>query len=262
MIICENCENEHDGSYGSGRFCSTKCSRGFSTKSKRLEINVKLAKAATGRQGWNKGMKGKCSEETLQKLSASSKKYWESLNIGKENKILNDQKNYKKSKNTERNISNELKTYWSSLSETEKYKRGESVRNLGGKLKFKKCKICNDDKEILHFSRLCEECKDDFRAYKEKCSFLFNVYNYPDKFDIALIEKYGWYSPKNSKKVNLNGISRDHILSVSDGYKKNIDPSIISHPANCMIMRHSENQKKWSKSNMTYDELVDKINSW
>lgn len=41
---CENCGIEHDGSYGSGRFCCTKCSRGFSTKAKRKEINEKVAK--------------------------------------------------------------------------------------------------------------------------------------------------------------------------------------------------------------------------
>jgi len=39
MYICENCGKEHNGSYGSGRFCSTKCSRGFSTKGKRSLIN-------------------------------------------------------------------------------------------------------------------------------------------------------------------------------------------------------------------------------
>lgn len=44
MKTCENCGREHDGSYGSGRFCSTKCSRGFSTKAKRQEINEKVSK--------------------------------------------------------------------------------------------------------------------------------------------------------------------------------------------------------------------------
>ncbi len=43
-MICEYCVKEHDGSYGSGRFCSTKCSHGFSTKSKRKEINRKVSK--------------------------------------------------------------------------------------------------------------------------------------------------------------------------------------------------------------------------
>ena len=31
-MICENCGKEHDGSYGSGRFCSKKCAKSFSTK--------------------------------------------------------------------------------------------------------------------------------------------------------------------------------------------------------------------------------------
>jgi len=45
---CENCNNEHDGSYASGRFCSIKCSRGFSTKSKRQEINKKVSEKRIG----------------------------------------------------------------------------------------------------------------------------------------------------------------------------------------------------------------------
>ena len=44
MKICENCGCEHDGTYGSGRFCSRKCARCFSTKGKRSEINDKISK--------------------------------------------------------------------------------------------------------------------------------------------------------------------------------------------------------------------------
>lgn len=40
---CEYCNNEHDGSYGTGRFCNEKCARGFSTKIKRKEINKKVS---------------------------------------------------------------------------------------------------------------------------------------------------------------------------------------------------------------------------
>lgn len=49
MKTCENCELEHEGSYGSGRFCSSKCARGFSTKAKRKEINKKVSKYLTGK---------------------------------------------------------------------------------------------------------------------------------------------------------------------------------------------------------------------
>lgn len=52
---CENCEQEHDGKYGSGRFCNGKCARGFSTKAKRKEINEKVSKSLTGRPAWSSG---------------------------------------------------------------------------------------------------------------------------------------------------------------------------------------------------------------
>jgi hypothetical protein len=48
-MICENCGINHNGDYGSGRFCSPKCSRGFSTKAKRLEINEKLSNVITSK---------------------------------------------------------------------------------------------------------------------------------------------------------------------------------------------------------------------
>jgi hypothetical protein len=48
MKECENCGTQHEGIYGSGRFCSIKCSKGFSTKSKRKEINKKVSKKMTG----------------------------------------------------------------------------------------------------------------------------------------------------------------------------------------------------------------------
>lgn len=38
------CKVDHDGSFGSGRFCSLKCSRAFSTAEKRKQINEKVSK--------------------------------------------------------------------------------------------------------------------------------------------------------------------------------------------------------------------------
>lgn len=32
MYVCEYCGKEHDGSYGSGRFCSKKCRGAFTAK--------------------------------------------------------------------------------------------------------------------------------------------------------------------------------------------------------------------------------------
>ena len=46
MNICENCGVEHSGT---GRFCSLKCRYGFSTKSKRKEINEKVSEKLNNR---------------------------------------------------------------------------------------------------------------------------------------------------------------------------------------------------------------------
>jgi len=48
MYICENCGKEVLLNYGSNRFCSKECARGFSTKAKRLEINKKIANKLKG----------------------------------------------------------------------------------------------------------------------------------------------------------------------------------------------------------------------
>ena len=44
MKNCEYCNEEHDGSYGSGRFCNKKCASGYSTREKRKEINQTVSK--------------------------------------------------------------------------------------------------------------------------------------------------------------------------------------------------------------------------
>lgn len=49
MNKCEYCNNDHEGVYGSGRFCSSKCARGFSTSKKRKEINTKVSKALSSK---------------------------------------------------------------------------------------------------------------------------------------------------------------------------------------------------------------------
>lgn len=47
---CELCGKEHKGEYASGRFCSQKCARSFSSKEKRLETNAKVSKTLKGRK--------------------------------------------------------------------------------------------------------------------------------------------------------------------------------------------------------------------
>lgn len=42
-MICENCGGVHDGSYGSGRFCSETCARSFSSKNCKSSKNAKIS---------------------------------------------------------------------------------------------------------------------------------------------------------------------------------------------------------------------------
>jgi hypothetical protein len=79
-----------------------------------------------------------------------------------------------------------------------------------------------------------------------------------------MIEQHGWYSTPGSRKgiKNLEGVSRDHIISKRYGYENKIDSSLISHPANCSLISHRENKAKGTVPAMTVEELVSRINDW
>jgi hypothetical protein len=47
MKQCEQCKNQHDGKYGSGRFCSSACARCFSTAKARKFINAVVSEKMT-----------------------------------------------------------------------------------------------------------------------------------------------------------------------------------------------------------------------
>ena len=66
----------------------------------------------------------------------------------------------------------------------------------------------------------------------------------------------------SNKQNNLDGVSRDHMLSVKDWFINGIDPAVISHPANCDLVLHRANQRKRSDSSITVEELLDRIKKW
>lgn len=102
---------------------------------------------------------------------------------------------------------------------------------------------------------------DSLITYRRRSSFNFNLADYPEEFNFNLIEEHGWYSAAN-RGNNLNGVSRDHLVSVNFGYENNIDPSIIGHPANCKLMRHNDNVSKSKGCSITLDELKVRIEKW
>lgn len=144
-----------------------------------------------------------------------------------------------------------------------------------------------DHLEIRSYQKVCENCNKNFESktkkqkycsrkcaslsrykndgsleeYRRKCAFRFNLKDFPEEFDFSLVEEYGWYSASN-KGNNLGGVSRDHIVSVQYGHENDIDPKIISHPANCQLMRQTENSSKNSGCSITLDELIKRIDLW
>jgi hypothetical protein len=103
--------------------------------------------------------------------------------------------------------------------------------------------------------------KDSLIYYRQQCRFNFALSNYPDKFDFDLINEHGWYKAKNHGD-NLYGVSRDHMVSVRYGFDNKIPPEIISHPANCQLLLHSDNISKLNKCSISIEELYQKIKAW
>lgn len=139
---------------------------------------------------------------------------------------------------------------------------------------IKKCKKCgkifgtNRKKQCFcshscasKFRYLNSIVADDFKQYKKQCEFRFLLKDYPEEYDFFLIETYGWYKAKNHGD-NLNGVSRDHMFSIKEGYKNKIDPYYISHPANCKLLKHTDNVSKLSKCSLTEKELLKRICEW
>ena len=121
---------------------------------------------------------------------------------------------------------------------------------------------------VLSITRIskkyCELCSPIYSAEpRNRFKFTFNIYNYPDLFDLELLSKVGFYAPRGkSGRWNPNGLSRDHKVSVNEALKNNYDPFYITHPLNCELMPHQQNNKKKSKSSITYSELVKLVDNY
>lgn len=208
-MICENCNTEHIGDYGSGRFCSAKCARGFSTKTKRAEISQKVSAKMSGRKLSNEHVKN--------------------------------------------------------IEQGNNFNRKQKIEKLCLECnKIMLCRPSNNSKKFCTsrcWVNYTEKNKEPFLLYRQRCNFDFKFEDYPDKFDLTLVEEHGWYSPSN-KGNNLNGISKDHMVSVRTGFDLGIDPEIIKHPANCKLMLHRQNQSKREKNSITLEELLKRIENW
>jgi hypothetical protein len=125
--------------------------------------------------------------------------------------------------------------------------------------KHQKC--CSNNCSAINKNKEARNNRPDLLNYRSDCSFKFGIRNFPNEFDFSLVEQYGWYKAAN-RGNNLNGISRDHMVSVKWGFENNIDPKIISHPANCRLIRHNDNVSKGKTNFITYEELITRIIIW
>lgn len=119
----------------------------------------------------------------------------------------------------------------------------ESKRNKSNKLSGKN--NCNYNPDMAAYQR-----------YKINCQFHFNLGDFPEEFELKKVRKM--FHPFKNK----HGYTRDHMLSIFDGFNQNIDPKIISHPANCKLIKHSKNSSKNKKSSITLNVLQERIIDW
>lgn len=118
-------------------------------------------------------------------------------------------------------------------------------------------KFCSTSCRTTH-QNLNRTYKKTSSNYRRACTFAFNPELYPDKFDTNLIKQVGWFH----RKTNPNGLVKDHMLSVAEGFLNGISVEVINHPANCQLLTATENGRKSSKSSITLDELMRRIEAW
>ena len=230
--ICQQCSKIFIITLGSyGKFCSLSCGTTFRNSIRLKEVkskydfNPKKCKGCSSNLSYEKRKNSYCS------ISCASR-------------ITNHIPRKRGPNPKEKLIYSKIKFLF-----CEKTKQWYSNRNVDGS-----------------FRRSSPYIKSDKEKYYSAARFRFNVYLYPEEFDIKLIETIGWYTCPGKKRKNctknIEGVSRDHIISVSYGYKHSIDPSIISHPANCRILLHSKNKEKADKCDLSLDQLLAKIEEW
>ena len=129
-----------------------------------------------------------------------------------------------------------------------------------------RCLNCNDILEYKFRNRTyCNvKCRkeyflknvSDYKMYHDLSSFKFSLKDFG--FSFELVEKYGWYSAKN-RGDNVNGVSRDHMFSVKEGFRRLINPLLLAHPANCQLIVNRHNQSKCDECSINIEELENRI---
>jgi hypothetical protein len=125
-------------------------------------------------------------------------------------------------------MSETTKSWWNSASEEDKVKRIEKMRETNERNK----------------RWLSSKDKDPFVLYRDEVRKLSNE-NFLKNF----------YSLENSH-LRGKGFDLDHVVSIREGYDKEIPAEIIASVPNLRIIPSSENKRKSRKSHMTCENLL------
>jgi hypothetical protein len=141
------------------------------------------------------------------------------------------------------------------------YKVSKQLKPSGPYTKLFQCSCSHCSIKFINRTakKYCSNCEHLYsHNHRAKYWFTFNVFHYPHLFDLSLITTYG----VRDNKTNPNGITRDHRVSVNEAIRNNYDPYYIKHPINCELMFFNENNKKKTKSSITYEELIYQVDQY
>ena len=117
--------------------------------------------------------------------------------------------------------------------------------------------VLKQSQKVKGVRRISNQTRLAKTIYREKCSF--NLAGCVERIKVyELLKINGMYH----KNTNPAGVVRDHRVSVNYGFVNNIDPLIISHPANCEFLFHRDNASKSRKNSCTLEELINDIATW
>lgn len=119
-------------------------------------------------------------------------------------------------------------------------------------------RIENQASKIRGRRKILDEETIEYLEYREKCKFNFYDIDITKIKGYELLKEFGMYH----KIKNTSGVVRDHRISIWHGWLNKIDPSIISHPANCEFITHKANASKSISISIELSELKTEIENW
>ena len=154
-------------------------------------------------------------------------------------------------------VNNRIYPKRKALPKLKKEKPTSKVSKIPGRFRCR-CKHCGfiGDYEKARFY-----CDEHIGLYshsgRARYWFTLNVYSYPELFDLVSLTRIGFRST-----TNPNGYTRDHRVSVNEAIRNGYDPYYITHVMNCELMLWPENNRKKTRSSITYEELVKMVDDY